>query len=123
VGDLDSNDDSPAFQRPQGSWRARVFGTVLHAFLEPLANILRQNSEASAQTRSIDALSQPIRLQLMSQGHPPKEAARDATRIVAALHDVAADEHGKWILNEHSQRSAIHPRRSHVCCGSNAGRF
>ena len=83
---------SPAFQRPQGSWRARVFGTVLHAFLEPLANILEQNSEASAQARSIDALGQPIRLQLLSNGHPPKEAARDATRIVAALHSVAADK-------------------------------
>jgi ATP-dependent helicase/nuclease subunit A len=46
---------------------------------------------------------------LMSQGHPPKEAARDATRIVAALHDVAADEHGKWILNEHSVPSAGAP--------------
>ena len=102
VGDLENDDDSPAFQRPQGSWRARVFGTVLHAFLEPLANILKQTSEASMQTRSIDALNQPIRLQLLSRGHLLKEAARDATRIVAALHNVAADEHGRWILSEHS---------------------
>ena len=102
VGDPVDEEESPALQRPQGSWRARVFGTVLHAFLEPLANILQQNSEASAQTRSIDALNQPIRLQLLSSGHPPKEAARDATRIVAALHNVAADESGRWTLSEHS---------------------
>ena len=102
VGGLENDDDSPAFQRPQGSWRARVFGTVLHAFLEPLANILQQNLEASTQTRSIDALSQPIRLQLLSSGHPPSEAAKNATRIVAALHNVVADEYGRWILREHS---------------------
>lgn len=107
VGGPDNEEDSPAFERPQGSWRARVFGTVLHAFLEPLANILKQNSEASAQTRSIEALSQPIRLQLLSSGHPPKEAARDAARIVAALHKVAADEHGRWILGERSVRLAV----------------
>jgi ATP-dependent helicase/nuclease subunit A len=102
LSDLGDEEDSPAFQRPQGSWRARVLGTVLHAFLEPLANILQQNAEELAQARLIDALSQPIRLQLLSSGHPPKEAARDAARIVAALHKVAADEHGRWILSEHS---------------------
>jgi ATP-dependent helicase/nuclease subunit A len=101
VSDLDNEDDMLTFQRPQGSWRARVFGTVLHAFLEPLADILAQNSEASAQAKSIDALQQPIRLQLLSSGHPAKEAAKDATRIVAALHDTASDVHGRWILSEH----------------------
>ncbi|MGC2512787.1 MAG: 3'-5' exonuclease, partial [Acidobacteriaceae bacterium] len=102
IGDPDNDDDTSPFQRPQGSWRARVFGTVLHAFMEPLADILKQNSDESTRVRSIDALSQPIRLQLLSSGHPPKEAARDAARIVAALRNVAADEHGRWILSEHS---------------------
>jgi ATP-dependent helicase/nuclease subunit A len=102
IGDLDNREGSPAFQRPQGSWRARVFGTVLHAFLEPLANILQQDLEASARSLSIDALRQPIRLQLLSQGHPPNEATNDAARIMATLQNVAADECGRWILREHS---------------------
>ena len=102
IGDPDNDDDTAPFQRPQGSWRARVFGTVLHAFMELLANILKQNSDESVRARSIDALSQPIRLQLLSSGHPPKEAARDAARIVAALRNVAAGEYGRWILGEHS---------------------
>jgi hypothetical protein len=79
-----------------------VFGTVLHAFLVPLANILQGNLEASAQSQAIDALRHPIRLQLLSSGDPAKEATRDTARIVAALHNVAADEHGRWILKEHS---------------------
>jgi len=106
AADLVEEEDSPAFRRPQGSWRARVFGTVLHAFLEPLANVLQQNLQESGQSQSIDALNQPIRLQLLSSGHPPKEAARGATRIVAALHKVAGDEHGRWILSAHSVPSA-----------------
>jgi ATP-dependent exoDNAse (exonuclease V) beta subunit len=102
VGELNEDDDAPPFLRPQGSWQARVFGTVLHAFLEPVANILKRNSEADALARSIDALNQPIRLQLSSHGHPPKEAARDATRLVTALHNMATDKHGQWILREHA---------------------
>jgi ATP-dependent exoDNAse (exonuclease V) beta subunit len=109
VGDSAEEEQLPAFQRPQGSWRARVFGTVLHAFLEPLANILTQDLEGSAQMRSIDALSQPIRLQLLGSGHPPKEAAREAARIVAALHNVAADEDGRWILGARSVPFAAEP--------------
>ncbi len=102
IGEDTGEEMLPAFQRPQGSWQARVFGTVLHAFLEPLANILVKNMELEAQARAIDALTQPIRLQLLGSGHPPMDAEKEAGRIVAALHDVAADENGRWIL-------AIHP--------------
>jgi ATP-dependent helicase/nuclease subunit A len=91
-------EDPPTFQRPQGSWRARVFGTVLHAFLEPLANILAQPAAPGAQARSIDALAQAIRLQLMESGHSPLDAGKEATRILTALHGVAADQQGRWIL-------------------------
>ena len=107
VGDLADEEDLPAFQRPQGSWRARGFGTVLHAFLEPLANILALNADSSAQERSIDALRPAIRSQLLSNGHPPQEAGTDAGRIVAALHSVAADQVGRWILSRHTAPSPL----------------
>jgi ATP-dependent helicase/nuclease subunit A len=115
VGNRDEDEELPVLQRPQGSWRARVFGTVLHAFLEPLADILAQHLDASARTRTMDALAPAIRLQLLGNGHPLAEAGRDADRIVAVLHRVAADEQGRWILSAHpsllSAESGQHVRR------------
>jgi ATP-dependent exoDNAse (exonuclease V) beta subunit len=109
AGDPADEDELPAFQRPQGSWRARVFGTALHAFLEPLANILTSDSDPSTAARSIDAMGPAIRLQLLSSGHPPPEAGRDASRIVAALHAVAEDEVGHWILTARAAPSPGEP--------------
>ncbi|MGH9616230.1 MAG: UvrD-helicase domain-containing protein [Acidobacteriaceae bacterium] len=102
----DEDQDMPAFQRPQGSWRARVFGVVLHAFLEPLAKILSQNIGPEAQARAIDGLTASVRLQLLSNGESQIDAAKDALRIVAALRDVAADKIGRWILTVHPSPTA-----------------
>lgn len=107
VNDSADEEALPVFQRPQGSWRARVFGTVLHAFLVPLANILAQNLEPKAQARAIDALIQPIRLHLVGSGHPPMDAAKEGGRIVSALHRTAADDNGCWILATHPTPLAL----------------
>ena len=102
IGEDEGEEDLPAFSRPKGSWRARAFGIVLHAFLEPLARILMQHTEPQAVTQAIDHMAEPIRLQLLRAGHSPMEAGREATRMLGALHSVARDENGRWILAAHS---------------------
>lgn len=101
IGEEAEDENSQAFRRPQGSWQARVFGTVLHAFLEPLATILAQTTDLDAADPAIDRLAQPVRLQLLHSGYQMKEATRESARIVAALKSMALDEEGRWILAAH----------------------
>lgn len=88
----------PGFTRPQGSWRARVFGTTLHAFLEPLAEILKREQDGLAITEAIEQLAHPIRLHLQRAGHAQTEADREARRIVTALENMTGDEIARWLL-------------------------
>lgn len=97
-------DDFQMFDRPQGSWRARVFGTAVHAFLEPLAQIFEQQSESGPQQtiqRAIEQLRLPIRLYLMRSGFQMRDAEAEAGRIGSALLQVAEDARGRWILSQH----------------------
>ena len=100
--------DEAPFTRPQGSWRARVFGTILHAFLEPLAEILRRHEDGAAISEAIGQLAHPIRLQLQRAGHVPKEADREARRIVGALKDMTGDKIARWLLTA-SPKSGSQP--------------
>jgi len=103
----ESDEETSAFARPRGSRQARVFGTVLHAFLEPLAAILSQHGDLSSQ--AIERLAQPVRLHLLRSGSPPKNAEADARRILAALAGVAQDKVGRWLLTATALPSTAGP--------------
>lgn len=93
------------FQRPQGSWLARIFGTVVHAFLEPLARILEQAGEPPARPAlqlAVEQLHRPIQLQLMRSGLETRDAEAAATRVRSVLLQVADDAVGRWVLARHA---------------------
>lgn len=103
VQEDEADAEQPEFTRPQGSWRARLFGTVLHAFLEPLADILRRDRATDSAAEAIARLAQPIRLHLQSGGCPPKETKTEVRRVLAALESITGDEIGRWILTTPGQ--------------------
>lgn len=95
--------DLPAFRRPQGSWRARLFGTALHAFLPRLARILETNRSPADTNAAIEQMGDPIRLELEHAGYRQREAKTEAHRILDAFRMVAQDPDGRWILQQHPQ--------------------
>ncbi len=94
---LESAEDTPLL-RPQGSLHARAFGTVLHALLQPLAEILRRDQDADAHQAAIAKLQQPAELRLRQSGAAPKEAKVSAEKIQRTLESLAHDHIAQWIL-------------------------
>jgi ATP-dependent exoDNAse (exonuclease V) beta subunit len=94
-------DQVQAFQRPQGSWKARHFGTVVHALLPPLARILRGHFSQEETDRAILGLRQPALLRLVQEGHTQKDAQATAGRILHILMEVSRDPVAQWMLAAH----------------------
>jgi ATP-dependent exoDNAse (exonuclease V) beta subunit len=73
---------------------ARHVGTVVHAFLQRIADegLARWNA------RRIEKLDQVLRLALRQEGVPEHELNNAHARVVRALQSVLADPRARWIL-------------------------
>lgn len=104
-----AEENVPTILRPEGSWKARLFGTVIHALMQPLASILRANKEAAAVQAAVERL-RPITLVRMAQGgYAPKEAQAAADRILRVLLEVARDPVAQWLLAKHAEVDSLLP--------------
>jgi len=93
-------DDREPFERPEGSRRLRVIGSVIHALLERLSRSFAQNSALSA--AEIRPLLQPqASAMLRAAAFPLDQSAAAQADIMAAVESAAVDPVGRWLLGPH----------------------
>ena len=90
---------TPAFSRPEGSFRARAFGNVVHRFLQLLASRLAAGDAPAALRAQTSAWAPRITTSLRAEGLSPAAAASDAPRVLSALANTLDDPAGLWTLS------------------------
>jgi ATP-dependent helicase/nuclease subunit A len=96
---------TPAFERPEGSYAVRAFGNVVHRYLQLLATRLQAASpdEGPAPWTLDPVLWLPrLTASLRSEGLAPATLDRLAQRSLHALQQALYDETGRWILSPHT---------------------
>jgi ATP-dependent exoDNAse (exonuclease V) beta subunit len=86
------------FERPEGSFEARVFGNAVHAFVEVLTRRLAAGEQADALLREVSGWGPRIAAVLRGDGLPVKTAGTLASRVKGALENILRDPHGLWVL-------------------------
>jgi len=92
----------PTFERPEGSYSVRAFGSVVHRYLQVLSARLEQNPDAIALQRELPDWLPRLTASLRSEGLPPAALDRLAQRSLEALQQALTDETGLWILRPHA---------------------
>ncbi|HEX3967870.1 MAG TPA: UvrD-helicase domain-containing protein [Edaphobacter sp.] len=86
------------FERPEGSFEARVFGNAVHAFLELLAKRLADGVGLEVLLREIAGWTPRIAAMLRGDGLAPKAVDRLAARVKTGLSTTLKDAEGLWVL-------------------------
>ncbi len=92
---------SPAFDRPEGSFAVRAFGNVVHRFLQLVSNRLEANPDCGALLAELPLWRPRLTASLRSEGLDPAALDRLAERSLRALQQALTDETGRWILSPH----------------------
>jgi ATP-dependent exoDNAse (exonuclease V) beta subunit len=106
-GDPASHTVSPTqFVRPEGSYAARSFGTVVHACLERLAGRILDPVSPAALLEELPDWSSRIAAMLRADGLP-RAAVEQLTRdALDAVGNALRDRDGRWVLAAHSGSSS-----------------
>ena len=91
----------PHFERPEGSFAARAFGNVMHAFLERIAQQLATGAAAANILSTLSSWTARIAAALRAEGLQPAAVERLAQRVLHALELTLKDPHGLWLLSPH----------------------
>ena len=86
------------FERPEGSFEARVFGNAVHAFIEMLTKRLADGVSVEALLREVAGWTPRIIAVLRGEGLSPLAVDRLSTRVKLALSNMMKDAEGFWLL-------------------------
>jgi len=104
----ESGREHPLASHPHASWQKRSVGTVIHALLQPLAQILAAAPTQTEIVHAIEQLEQPAFLQLLQAGIRRQDARHEAQRILHVLQTLASDADARWLLRAHPLPEGIH---------------
>jgi ATP-dependent helicase/nuclease subunit A len=105
-GDVEVAPGAAHFERPEGSFEARVFGTAVHAFLEMLTKRLSEGVAVDALQREIAGWGPRITAVLRGDGMLPALLARRSMQVMAALNNMLQDAEGVWVLAAQDEASS-----------------
>lgn len=105
---LSSTISTAPFQRPEGSFAARTFGTAVHAFLEILAADLVAGTPPEELLEQLKNWRSRIVSVLRSLGLSPEKSEELSAQVQTALKTTLQDPIGLWILSSHEGASSEH---------------
>ena len=97
-GDADVSTAPARFERPEGSFEARVFGNAVHAFVEVLTKRLAAGEQADALLHEVSGWGARIAAVLRGDGLSVRAAGTLASRVRSALENMLRDPHGLWVM-------------------------
>jgi ATP-dependent helicase/nuclease subunit A len=97
-GEAEFEGASVRFERPEGSFEARVFGNAVHAFVEVLTKRLAAGERAEVLLREVSGWGERIGTVLRGDGLSARAAGPLASRVKGALENMLCDPHGLWVL-------------------------
>ena len=87
-----------SFERPEGSFAARAFGNVMHAFLDVLAQRMAEGADVDALMREVRGWGRRIQAMLRGDGLPVVMGERLSQRVVTGLTNALENREGAWVL-------------------------
>jgi ATP-dependent helicase/nuclease subunit A len=101
---LSYGDTAPApahFERPEGSFEARVLGNAVHAFVEVLTKRLADGGHVDALLFELAGWTPRIAAVLRGDGLSPPAIKKLVPRVKTALNNILKDDEGLWVLGPH----------------------
>jgi ATP-dependent exoDNAse (exonuclease V) beta subunit len=96
------------FERPEGSFEARAFGSAVHAFLEVLAGRLASGANTQFLLSEIPSWGPRISAVLRSSGLSTLAVRRYLPQVESALQAALQDPEGLWLLGQHHAAASEH---------------